>query len=127
MPPRTAFVIFPVLIAAAFFCLPLWKTATLLVVGFALGGVACSIVFPFAMSLALDAMPTDADRVAGVMVAALMTGEGFGTFLVGALHSDAHLSLAAIYRIAAVVAFALAIVSMLARSASRESAVNVRS
>ena len=125
--PRVAIVVFPVLIAAAFFCLPLWHTATLLIIGFALGGIACSIVFPFAMSLALDVMRNDADLVAGVMVAALMTGEGFGTFVVGALHADLHISLPAIYRSAAVVALALAIASMLARSASPESAVKLSS
>ncbi|MBV9148442.1 MAG: hypothetical protein JO024_01150 [Candidatus Eremiobacteraeota bacterium] len=122
--PKIAIVIFPILIAAAFFFLPLWRTPTTLVIGFALGGIACSIVFPFAMSLALGAMPSDADRVAGVMVAALMTGEGFGTFFVGALHADAHVSLAAIYRAAAVVALALAIAATLARSASPERALN---
>jgi len=125
--PGLAIVIFPVLIAAAFFILPFWNTATLLVVGFAVGGVACSIVFPFAMSLALGAMPADTDRVAGAMVAALMTGEGFGTFVVGALHSDAHLSLTFIYRLAAVVALALAIAAMLARRASPESALKASS
>ena len=125
--PKTAIVVFPILIAVAFFLLPVWRTPISLIIGFALGGVACSIVFPFAMSLALDAMPADANRVAGVMVAALMTGEGFGTFVVAALHADAHLPLTTIYRVAAVVALALAIAAILARSASPERAVKTSS
>jgi fucose permease len=89
-----------------------------------MGGMACSIVFPYAMSLALAAMPDDKDRVAGALVAALMTGEGLGTFAIGTLRSDEHASLQDIYRLSAMVAFALAIVATLACRASPESAVN---
>ncbi|HUZ49999.1 MAG TPA: hypothetical protein VMW12_09765 [Candidatus Dormibacteraeota bacterium] len=40
-----AIVLFPLAIAAAFVALPLWSSAPELIAGFALGGVACSIVF----------------------------------------------------------------------------------
>ena len=121
--PQLAFVTFPIAIGIALLLLPLWSSATLLVIGFILGGIACSIVFPYAMSLALAAMPDDKDRVAGVLVAALMTGEGLGTFAIGALRSNGNASLAEIYRWSALVAFALAIAATLACRAAPESAV----
>ena len=123
IPARIAFAAFPFAIAAAFFALPLWRTPLLLVGGFAIAGIACSIVFPYAMSLAFAAMPADEDRVAGVLVGALMTGEGFGTFAIGLLRSDAGVALASIYRVAALVALALAIVAILAVRSSPRSAV----
>jgi fucose permease len=123
LPSRTALAVFPFLIALAFFALPLWRTPLALIAGFIFGGIACSIVFPYAMSLALAALPADADRVAGVMVAALMTGEGFGTFVIGALHGDAGISLSTVYVGMGFVALALAIVAMLSLNASPDSAV----
>lgn len=121
--PRLAFVTFPIAIGMALLLLPIWNSAPLLVLGFIIGGIACSIVFPYAMSLALAAMPDDKDRVAGVLVAALMTGEGLGTFAIGSLRSNGHASLPEIYRWSALVAFALAIAAMLACKAAPESAV----
>ena len=127
LPPRSAFVLFSVAIALALFLLPLWAAPAALVGGFVFGGIACSIVFPYAMSLALAALPADRDRVAGLLVAALMTGEGGGTFVVGLLHGNAGIPLPSIYRWAAGVALALAIVATLARRASPESAVKASS
>jgi predicted MFS family arabinose efflux permease len=119
--PSLAFITFPVAIGAALLLLPVWSSALLLVIGFIVGGIACSIVFPYGMSLALSAMPDDKNRVAGVLVAALMTGEGLGTFAIGAVRGSGLASLADIYRLSAIVAFALAITAMLARRALPES------
>jgi len=123
IPARIAFAVLPFAVAATFVALPLWRTPMLLVGGFVLGGVACSVIFPYAMALAFAAMPADEDRVAGVLVGALMTGEGFGTFAIGLLRSDAGIGLAAIYRAAAIVALALAIVAILAVRSSPRSAL----
>ncbi|MHB8146104.1 MAG: MFS transporter [Vulcanimicrobiaceae bacterium] len=112
--PQWAFVAFPAAIATAFLALPLWASAPLLIAGFALGGIACSIVFPYAMSLAFAAMPADEDRVAGVLVGALMIGEGMGTFAVGMLHGSGGVGLVTVYHSAAVVALALVVVALLA-------------
>jgi len=112
--PRTALVLFPLAIAAAFVALPLWSSAPELIAGFALGGVACSIVFPYAMSLAFDAVPADENRVAGVLVGALMAGEGMGTFAVGVLHGSAGFTLAQVYRVAGGIAVVLALVAFVA-------------
>jgi fucose permease len=121
--PRWAFPLFPVGIGVAFFLLPTWPTPALLVLGFIAGGMTCSIVFPYAMSLALFAMPDDRSRVAAVLVGALMAGEGLGTFIVGVLRTNAGLSLSEIYRWSAVVALALAIVALLPVKATPASAV----
>lgn len=121
--PRRAFLLFPVAIGVAFLLLPISTTPPLLVLGFIAGGVACSIVFPYAMSLAFFAMPDDKDRVAAVLVGALMAGEGLGTFTIGVLRTNLGFSLSEIYRWSAVVALALAIVAALSISASPASAV----
>jgi fucose permease len=122
--PRLALVMFPIAIAIAFLLLPLWATAPLLLIGFIVGGAACGVVFPYAMSLALTAMPMEKDLVASVLVAALMSGEGLGTFAIGALHNAGGVSLAEIYRWSAAAAFALAIAAMRACKSSPESAVS---
>jgi fucose permease len=121
--PRRAFVIFPIAIGAAFLLLPVWPTPALLVAGFVAGGVACSIVFPYAMSLALATMPGDKDRVAAVLVGALMAGEGLGTFTIGIVRTEGGLPLTEIYRCSSLVAFALAIVAAVAVRAGPASAV----
>ncbi len=120
--PRLAFATFPLAIGVALLLVPAWNSGASLVGGFIVAGIACSIVFPYAMSLALAAMPDDADRVASTLVAALMTGEGLGTFAIGALRTSGDASLSEIYRWSAAVAFALAIVAMLACRASPQSA-----
>jgi len=112
--PRSAFVLFPLAIAAAFVALPLWSSAPALIAGFALGGVACSIVFPYSMALAFDAMPANESRVAGVLVGALMAGEGMGTFVVGVLHGLAGFTLAQVYGVAGGIAVVLALVAFVA-------------
>ena len=121
--PKHAVVIFPIGIGATLLLLPLLNSAHLMVLGFILGGIACSIVFPFVMSLALAAMPADEDRVAGVLVAALMIGEGIGTFAIGTLRSNGSASLAQVYTWSSLVAFMLAIIALLARNASPDTAV----
>ena len=111
---KLAFVFFPLTIAVTFLLLPTWTSPTGLIFGFVAGGVACSIVFPYAVSLALAALPGDADRTAAVMVAALITGEGIGTYLMGVLRTNAGLSLTQIYRVSACVAVTVAIAALLA-------------
>ncbi len=121
--PRWAFRLFPVAVGVTFLLLPVWTTPPLLVLGFIMGGAACSIVFPYAMALAFRAMPSDKDRVAAVLVGALMAGEGLGTFSIGILRTNAGLSLSQIYRGSAAVALALAIVATLSVRVSPVNAV----
>ncbi len=121
--PKIAIVAFPIAIGIALLLLPVWTSALSLILGFILAGVGCSIVFPYTMSLALAAMPAQKNRVAGVLVAALMTGEGLGTFAIGVLRSANGASLAHIYSWSACAAFALSIIAVLANKASPVSAV----
>lgn len=70
-------------IAACFVALP-WLSGSGMLVGmFALAGAACSIYYPFAMSLSLAGFPRQQTRVAGLVVAALMVGEGLGSYGLG--------------------------------------------
>jgi fucose permease len=51
----------------------------------ALAGAACSIYYPFVMSLSLARFPRQKTQVAGLVVAALMVGEGLGPYGLGLL------------------------------------------
>jgi MFS family permease len=99
LPPRLLYLISPAAIAVSFIAVAKVATATGLVIAFACAGAACSIYYPFSMSFALQAFPRAQTGTAGVLVAALMTGEGVGSWLPGPLQhwSD----LAAIYAVSA--------------------------
>ncbi|MHB1231559.1 MAG: MFS transporter [Burkholderiales bacterium] len=72
-------------IAACFAALP-WLSGEWALVGtFALAGAASSIYYPFVMSLSLARFPRQQTQVAGLVVAALMVGEGLGSYGLGLL------------------------------------------
>lgn len=77
-----------------------------LVVAFALSGAACSIYYPYVMALGMAAWPQRQVGLAGLLVAALMTGEGIGSSAPGALQS--WFSLSDIYLASALWALPLA-------------------
>ena len=77
-----------------------------MVVAFALSGAACSIYYPYVMALGLAAWPQRQVGLAGMLVAALMTGEGIGSSAPGAL--QAWFSLSDIYLASALWALPLA-------------------
>ena len=58
-----------------------------LVAAFALSGAACSIYYPYVMALGLAAWPARQVGFAGLLVAALMVGEGIGSTVPGALQT----------------------------------------
>ena len=72
-------------IAACFAALPWLSGRWALVGAFALAGAASSIYYPFVMSLSLARFPRQETQVAGLAVAALMVGEGFGSYGLGLL------------------------------------------
>ena len=72
-------------IAACFAVLPYLSGRWALVGTFALAGAASSIYYPFAMSLSLARFPRQQTQVAGLIVAALMVGEGLGSYGLGLL------------------------------------------
>ena len=72
-------------IAACFAALPWLSGVWALVGAFALAGAASSIYYPFVMSLGLARFPRQKTQVAGLVVAALMVGEGLGSYGLGLL------------------------------------------
>lgn len=82
---RATYLAAPFAIAACFLTLPWLNTAWALVAVFALAGIATSIYYPYSMAYALSAAPGQSTYVAGLLVAALMTGEGIGSFGLGPL------------------------------------------
>lgn len=78
-------------IALCFAVLPLLSGAWTLVGAFALAGAACSVYYPFVMSLGLARFPRQQTQVAGLIVAALMVGEGLGSYGLGRLQRFASL------------------------------------
>lgn len=83
--PRRLYLAAPPAIAIAFVAVATVTSPAGLVVAFAGAGAACSIYYPFTMSFALEAFPDARTRAAGVLVAALMAGEGLGSWLLGPL------------------------------------------
>lgn len=72
-------------IVACFAALPWLSGMWALVGAFALAGAACSIYYPFVMSLSLARFSREKTQVAGLVVAALMVGEGLGSYGLGLL------------------------------------------
>ena len=72
-------------IAACFAALPWLSGRWALVGAFALAGAASSIYYPFVMGLSLARFPRQQTQVAGLVVAALMVGEGLGSYGLGLL------------------------------------------
>jgi len=82
---RSLLLVSAVGIAACFAALPWLSGRWALVGAFALAGAASSIYYPFVMSLSLARFPRQKTQVAGLVVAALMVGEGFGSYGLGLL------------------------------------------
>jgi fucose permease len=67
---------------------------------FALAGLGCSAFFPLTIGLASERFPAHAATVSSLLIAALMLGNGLGSFALGPLREGR--SLAALYAAAAV-------------------------
>ena len=92
-------------ISFCFAGLPWLSGLSALIGAFALAGAACSIYYPFVMSLSLARFPQSRTQVAGLVVAALMVGEGVGSYGLGLLQQ--YLPLQQIYLTSALWGFAL--------------------
>ncbi|NNM61164.1 MAG: MFS transporter [Steroidobacteraceae bacterium] len=102
---RTLFVIAALGIGASFVLLSYLTSTNALLAGYALAGASCSIYYPYVMAFGLAAWPTRSVAFAGLMVAALMIGEGIGSLAPGGLHGL--VALPAIYRAASLLALPL--------------------
>ena len=72
---------------ACFALLPWLSGVDALIGAFAFAGASCSIYYPFTMALGLANFEKEKTQVAGLMVAALMIGEGLGSYGLGWLQS----------------------------------------
>lgn len=87
IPKQMFYLAAPLGMGACFAALPFLTSAWVLVGMFAIAGAACSVYFPFSMAYGLAAFAGQQTRMAGLMVAALMAGEGIGSFALGPLQS----------------------------------------
>jgi fucose permease len=83
--PVALYLAAPLAMAACFVALFFAGGAWALVGTFAAAGAACGIYYPYSMSFALQVYDQAQTRVAGLLVAALMAGEGIGSYAVGPL------------------------------------------
>jgi fucose permease len=77
----------PVLMIAAFFMLPFATNGVAGILLFSLAGLACSAFFPLSVDLVTKQFPVHAALVSSIMMAALMTGVGIGSYTIGSLRS----------------------------------------
>ena len=97
VPAKIVWIALPTLMIAAFWLVSFADSAATGVGAFALAGLACSAFLPLTISLAVDRFPDSVAWVSSMLIAALMTGVGVGSWLVGAL--QASLPLDALYRL----------------------------
>ncbi len=88
---RVLFALSALGIGLCFAALAWMSGAHALVAGFAVAGAACSIYYPYVMAYGLALWPQQSVALAGLLVAALMIGEGTGSLAPGTLQSVAAL------------------------------------
>ena len=81
------FVVSALGIGASFALLAWLTTANAMVAGYAAAGVACSIYYPYVMGYGLKRWPQQPVSLAGLLIAALMVGEGIGSLAPGGLQT----------------------------------------
>jgi fucose permease len=96
MPPVVPWALLPLVMIAAFLCLPLVATPTAAILGFALAGLGCSAFFPLTVAMASTCFPQSVAFIASMLTAALMAGVGLASFVIGGLREI--LSLEQLYR-----------------------------
>lgn len=119
LPARTVWIVLPVLMIAAFWFVSYADNAVTGIAAFALAGLACSAFLPLTISLAVERFPHSVAWVSSMLIAALMTGVGVGSYLVGLLQTM--VSLDVLYRLSSLYpALVLVLVwVVLSRSPSR--------
>jgi len=100
IPLRFIWIALPVLMIAAFWLVPQANGAAAGIGAFALAGLACSAFLPLTISLAAARFPANVAWVSSMLIAALMTGVGVGSWLTGAL--QARLPLDTLYRLSSI-------------------------
>jgi MFS family permease len=104
------YVVLPWAIAIALLLVPSARTATTGILVFAFGGLACSGFFPMTVGYGESTFPTFVELAAGWLIAAYQVGYGIAAFGGGALQGV--VSLASLFRIAAVLAVAMGVLAV---------------
>ncbi|MCL5979784.1 MAG: MFS transporter, partial [Gammaproteobacteria bacterium] len=102
---RIVYLLAPLGIAACFLLIPHLAAANALLMAFTAAGIACGIYYPYSMAYGIAAHPEEGTQMAGLLVGALMVGEGIGSFGPGPLQDL--LSLGHIYTLSALWAIPL--------------------
>ncbi|MDD3760056.1 MAG: MFS transporter [Acidithiobacillus sp.] len=95
----------PLGMAACFLIIPQLQSAESLLLFFALAGIACGVYYPYSMAFGVARHGKEGTQMAGLLVGALMVGEGIGSTGLGPLQSL--LSLNQIYQFSALWAIPL--------------------
>jgi predicted MFS family arabinose efflux permease len=104
------YVVLPWALVAALLLMPIADTAATGILVFAFGGFACSGFFPMTVGYGEATFPTFVELAAGWLIAAYQLGYGLAAFGGGVLQSA--VSLASIFRIAAVLAAVMAVLAV---------------
>jgi predicted MFS family arabinose efflux permease len=96
VPAEWIWLTLPVFMICAFLALPYANTPALGIGLFAFSGLACSAFFPLTVGLISKRFDRHVAWVSSMMIAALITGNGMGSFLIGLLRSK--LPLEELYR-----------------------------
>ena len=95
----------PLGMAVCFLIIPQLRSAGSLLLFFALAGAACGVYYPYSMAFGVVRHGAEGTQMAGLMVGALMVGEGIGSTVLGPL--QALLPLNQIYMLSALWAIPL--------------------
>ncbi|MGD9663454.1 MAG: hypothetical protein AB7U63_19605, partial [Porticoccaceae bacterium] len=95
----------PLGMAACFLIIPQLQSGESLLLFFTLAGIACGVYYPYSMAFGVARHGEEGTQMAGLLVGALMVGEGIGSTGLGPLQSL--LSLNQIYQFSALWAIPL--------------------
>lgn len=115
LPERLVCRVLPFVVTVAFVAIA-WvprADSSLGILAFALAGLGCSALLPLAISFGQKELPAITASVAGGLIAFYQVGYGLAAFGVGPLQTSARLDLSTIYGAAAVIAVAMAALSVL--------------
>lgn len=100
LPRRVVLLLAPIGMAACFLIAPHLQSAAGLISIFAAAGFACGIYYPYTMAYGIASHGKEGTQMAGLLVGALMIGEGLGSFGLGPLQQV--ISLGTIYSLSAI-------------------------
>jgi predicted MFS family arabinose efflux permease len=110
VPSTAVYLVLPWAMAVALVLVPTVSTATTGILVFAFGGLACSGFFPMSVGYGESTFPGFVELAAGWLIAAYQVGYGLAAFGGGTLQSV--VSLAALFRVAAVLAAVMGVLAI---------------